>query len=36
MKKKVIGEGYHDGWGKERNPMEKVANKGVMKGEWFH
>ena len=32
----VIDEGYHGGWGKERNTMGWVENNGVGKGEWVH
>jgi hypothetical protein len=34
--KNITGEGYHDRWGKERNPKGYVENKGVGKGGWDH
>ena len=35
-RKGVTSEWYHDNQFKERNPMEYVRNKGVIKGGWVY
>jgi hypothetical protein len=32
IEKRVIGKRYHSGWGKERNLMGYISNKGVREG----